>query len=325
LVPAACVRFSRWISEADQIGAEERRRGAAGGGSSAAASSSRYVTTGSDPSTNPYETQQSVHEYLLMHFGGERELLNFPALQGEQLKNATGFPKQCAEVCARHLHSVSHLAALPASQLRALDIGCAVGRSSFELARWFGTVVGLDYSQAFIDAANALKREGKAAYRMRVEGDIEQEAVAEVDPSLERSRVRFVQGDACDLALDRLGGQRFHVLLAANLLCRLPYPRRFLAALPGLIEPEGFVVLPSPYTWLEQYTPKSEWIGATVDPVTGEPRRSFDVLRSLMEGDGGHFRLVEATDMPFFIRETARKNQWSVAHCTVWQRTLTPA
>lgn len=140
----------------------------------------------------------------------------------------------------------------------------------------------------------------------------------------DRSRVHFVQGDACSLTLAGLGGQRFHVLLAANLLCRLPFPRRFLAALPALIEPQGFVVLPSPYTWLEQYTPKSEWVGGYIDQSSGREVRSADQLRSLME-QAGHFKLVDQSELAFFIRETARKNQWSVSHVTVWQRTNTQA
>lgn len=35
---------------------------------------------------------------------------------------------------------------------------------------------------------------------------------------------------------------------------------------------------------------------------------------------GSNFELVEDINMPFFIKETARKNQWTVAHATVWRR-----
>ena len=45
---------------------------------------------------------------------------------------------------------------------RVLDLGCAVGGASFALSRTFGRVVGLDYSQAFVDAANALKARARA-------------------------------------------------------------------------------------------------------------------------------------------------------------------
>lgn len=39
----------------------------------------------------------------------------------------------------------------------AFDVGCAVGRTSFDLSRSFKSVTGLDFSHAFIDAANSMK------------------------------------------------------------------------------------------------------------------------------------------------------------------------
>ena len=35
----------------------------------------------------------------------------------------------------------------------AMDLGCAVGGASFELARSFDSVLGIDYSHAFVEAA----------------------------------------------------------------------------------------------------------------------------------------------------------------------------
>lgn len=46
--------------------------------------------------------------------------------------------------------------AFAGAKLRALDVGCAVGRSSFEMARACHEVVGVDFSQKFVDAAVAL-------------------------------------------------------------------------------------------------------------------------------------------------------------------------
>ncbi len=40
----------------------------------------------------------------------------------------------------------------------ALDIGCAVGGASFELARSFNHVLGIDFSQHFVNAANVRGR-----------------------------------------------------------------------------------------------------------------------------------------------------------------------
>ena len=40
----------------------------------------------------------------------------------------------------------------------ALDIGCAVGGASFELAKTYDRVVGVDRSEAFVSAAKSLTR-----------------------------------------------------------------------------------------------------------------------------------------------------------------------
>lgn len=42
---------------------------------------------------------------------------------------------------------------------RALDLGCAVGRATIELAQYFDEVVGIDYSNSFIEAANKVLHE----------------------------------------------------------------------------------------------------------------------------------------------------------------------
>ena len=69
----------------------------------------------------------------------------------------------------------------------------------------------------------------------------------------DRSRCYFQQGDACDLPVD-LG--KFGCVLAANLICRLHTPLDFLNRLADLVIPGGIVVITSPYTFLEEFTPK---------------------------------------------------------------------
>ena len=63
----------------------------------------------------------------------------------------------------------------------ALDIGCAVGRSSFELAKRFDRVVGIDFSHGFINACNQLKTYGRLEYSVQTEGSLVSKHVAEVD------------------------------------------------------------------------------------------------------------------------------------------------
>lgn len=252
---------------------------------------------------NPYEKERALWEYLSMHYARPSEML----AHGVGPRDALEFPQRCAEECGRR-------AAGMAPRLRALDVGCAVGRSSFEMCRFFDEVVGMDYSQSFVDACERLRENGSERYMAQTEGDLLVEREARVNPSIDRSRATFFQGTACDLP-EGLG--QFHAVLAANLLCRLPRPHDFLRRLASLVVPGGFVVMPSPYSWLEEYTPREHWVGGYTDKETGRQVGTFDGIRAELEAD---FELVEERPMPFLIRETARKSQWTVSHLTVWRR-----
>jgi hypothetical protein len=89
----------------------------------------------------------------------------------------------------------------------------------------------------------------------------------------------------------------------------------FLAGIRDRILPGGLLVITSPYTWLEEYTPKEKWLGGRREH--GEPLTTFAGLVRLLEPA---FELVHRQDVPFVIRETARKHQHSVAELTAWRR-----
>ncbi|MEZ5305066.1 MAG: putative 4-mercaptohistidine N1-methyltransferase [Verrucomicrobiales bacterium] len=238
---------------------------------------------------NPYESDRLVNEYLLFHYGADDEVLPW------------GFgPREALRFAAR---TVAETFAPPAAG-RALDLGCAVGRSAFELSKTCDAVVGIDFSHAFIAAAQRLKDTGRHEYERHEEAARFAPAVAEVPAGARPERVAFEQGDAMDLRGD-LG--QFDAVHAANLLCRLPEPARFLARLPDLVRPGGRLVLTTPCTWLEEFTPRQNWPrGATLDFLQDHLAASFALDRT--------------QEMPFLIREHARKFQWTVAQASVWTR-----
>ena len=86
--------------------------------------------------------------------------------------------------------------------MRALDLGCAVGRAVFELSRRFDEVVGVDISQSFINVAKEIREHGQISYRMFQEGDTFEDKTASLDPTIERSKCSFRIGDMCNLPLD---------------------------------------------------------------------------------------------------------------------------
>jgi 5-histidylcysteine sulfoxide synthase/putative 4-mercaptohistidine N1-methyltranferase len=198
----------------------------------------------------------------------------------------------------------------------ALDIGCAVGRAAFELARGgFRQVTGLDFSTRFFRLATRMRDEGFLRYAFPEEGEIvsfHEIGLQELGLDSVRDRVRFSQADACNIP-EKFSG--YDLVLAANLIDRLYSPRRFLTTIHERMNPGSLLVLTSPYTWLEEFTRKEEWLGGYRD--AGEPVWTLDGLKETL---APHFRLLgEPRDVPFVIKETRRKFQHSLAELTVWE------
>ena len=125
--------------------------------------------------------------------------------------------------------------------------------------------------------------------------------------------MEFFQGDATNLKPQFTG---YDLILAANLLDRLYDPKQFLETIHQRLNPGGTLVITSPYTWLEEFTKKENWLGGF--RKGGEPCMTFDALSNLL---APHFLLRDAPqNVEFVIRETRRKFQHTVSELTVWQR-----
>ncbi|KAF5830252.1 hypothetical protein DUNSADRAFT_14825 [Dunaliella salina] len=188
---------------------------------------SRSTTSSVGGGATAYETGKAVDEYIQFHYGDPRDVLPYP----DGPKSALGFPVRCALLCERFCEANKDFTGERGGTL-ALDVGCAVGGSTFELSRAFTDCLGIDYSNSFIAAAQEMKHTGFRDYDATVEGELTQHCVGSVPHDIDRSQVRFMQGDACNLPAELAS---FHAVLAANLLCRLPNPMQFLDRLPSLV------------------------------------------------------------------------------------------
>ncbi|MDX1680674.1 MAG: putative 4-mercaptohistidine N1-methyltransferase [Akkermansiaceae bacterium] len=239
-----------------------------------------------------YESRQLLAEYLLFHYGNEEEVLPADGNWPEGMRESLDFA----------VRTVGHFG--DGEVERSLDLGCAVGRSSFELARSSREVLGIDFSSRFIWAAGTLASGGGIPYERLEEGQVTTPLEAKAPAGIDLERVSFAEGDAMNLPDDLGVFDRVH---AANLICRLPEPHKLLARLPGLVKSGGEMVLATPATWLEQYTPSGNWPkGQTRDWLVGQLGDDFELTKELEE--------------PFLIRETARKFQWSRSLVTAWKR-----
>lgn len=241
-----------------------------------------------------YESDILRDWYLLFHYGSPEEILSGLGF------SPGGLPPRCLDFPVNTVEA----AELSAPVGRVLDLGCAVGRSSLELSRLAEEVIGIDFSANFIEVADQIRRGACVSYARYGEMHLPQSLTVQLPQGVRPDRVSFEVGDAMNLRAD-LGS--FDLVHAANLLCRLAEPQRFLARLPGLVRPGGKLVLATPATWLAQYT-----------PVENQPEgMTLDFLRGKLESD---FDLISVQEIPFLIREHQRKFQLSTSQTSVWLR-----
>jgi 5-histidylcysteine sulfoxide synthase/putative 4-mercaptohistidine N1-methyltranferase len=257
----------------------------------------RYIVTDTpiEDNASHYESDKQLSEYAEFHYG-------------DTYYNVPNFPKALSDFAMQSLQSK------PAKT--ALDLGCATGRATFELAKHFDHVTGIDFSARFIGLALKLSQQGVLRYTMVNEGDLvsyQERSLAALHLEDVAHKVEFWQGDACNLKPQFTG---YDFILAANLIDRLYSPRQFLSTIHERLNIGGVLMITSPYTWLEEHTPREEWIGGF--KRDGENVTTLDGLKASL---GKHFKLIQApVEIPFVIRETRHKFQHTLSEVTLWER-----
>jgi putative 4-mercaptohistidine N1-methyltranferase len=246
-----------------------------------------------------YETDTAVSQYCDFHYGTKY-------FEVEDLS------AHCVRLC------IEQMQGKPMG--RALDLGCAVGRASFELAQHFSYVNGIDFSARFIRIAHQMQKEGSIHYELPEEGDIVSyhekklsDLKLDLNEEAAQQRIEFFQGDATNLKPQFTG---YDLILAINLIDRLLSPAVFLDNIQSRVKVGGVLALASPYTWLEEFTPKENWLGGI--RKDGEPFTTFEGLQDALSEN---FKLLkQPEEIPFVIRETKRKYQHSFSQLSLWER-----
>lgn len=257
----------------------------------------RYVVSDNEVEhhSSNYETDQMLSQYAEFHYG-------------DSYFNVPNFPKTLAELAFEVMGEQP--------KRKALDIGCAVGRASFELARHFDHVTGVDFSARLINLGVQMAQNGVVRYTITDEGELvhyEERRLDQLGLDAVADKVEFMQGDACNLKSIYRG---YDLILAANLIDRLYRPAQFLRSVHERLNSGGVLMLASPYTWLEEHTEKAEWLGGF--KKDGESFTTLDGLKAILEP---HFELIRGPEsVPFVIRETSRKFQHTLSELTVWKR-----
>lgn len=253
-----------------------------------------------------YETEASKNQYIEFHFtpGKTSYTRNL-----KEISEAFDFPLRIAQAFEPYVDSIRKAKGGENAKIRALDLGCAVGASCFELSKYFDEVIGVDLSTTFIQTANEMKVLKKLSYKAPEQGRLTIDREATLDPKANPENCKFVVGDA--LNVDPALGT-FDAVLAANLIDRVPNPKKLLTNFAGLINKGGVLIHLSPYSWWDQACDASEWVGGK------DGKRTEDELKKILSENG--FEFVRECDEPFLIRDHTRRYQVGFSHCTVWRR-----
>lgn len=242
-----------------------------------------------------YETDPIVAQNCEFHYG-------------DDYFEVENYPEKIAQIS---------LAAMQGREKKkALNIGCKVGRSSFELAVEFDFVTGLDATARNFKIALEMKDKGYMLYALAKEGEIQsfhERRLTDLGLDGVRHKVDFFQADVSNL-IDRYKG--YDLILVDDIIDRIYNPIKFLESVHLRVNFGGLLILSSSYDWQEGYTERKNWIGGF--KKAGENVSTLDGLKHYLEPN---FKLLmKPKEVPYVIREGERKFQYCIAELTIWER-----
>ncbi|MGF7172668.1 methyltransferase domain-containing protein [Azospirillum doebereinerae] len=209
---------------------------------------------------------------------------------------------------------LGRLGPLPAGPI--LDLGCAAGRTSFELAgRTDDLVLGLDLHWPLLALARHVLDTGEAVYPLRRSGIVYERRRAEARfPGAER--VDFWIGDA--LAPPFAPGS-FALVTAMNLLDCVASPPALLHAIDRAVAEGGGALLATPFDWATQATPVEAWLGG--HSQRGDDAGRCEAVLARLLTPGAHAQSVtrlrldgEPLEVPWTVRMHDRARMQYAAH-----------
>ncbi|WP_407642938.1 5-histidylcysteine sulfoxide synthase [Corallincola holothuriorum] len=241
-----------------------------------------------------YETDMEITCQLEAHFG----------------KPPTGVPNFQVNTVKLLLEEIT-----PKPEAKVLDIGCGVGRASFELAKHAAQVDAIDFTARNIQQGYALLEQGEKRYTSQTEGELVAFNTIDLHTlgyEQDKHKINFIQGDPCNLK-PRFSG--YDLVLANNLIDRLNQPARFLEQMWERLNDKGYLVITSTYDWQETFTNKQYWLGGI--KVNGENFTTLDGLTELLIPK---FELVSVKSLPFVLPQNKRRAIYATAEMTIWRK-----
>ncbi len=200
-----------------------------------------------------------------------------------------------------------------------VDIGCSVGRTTFELATHFDELIlGIDLGFDMLRTASQVLETGRVRYPRRRVGMAYDRREFQVNLA-GASRVDFW---CCDAAALPLPSESVSLATSFNVIDCVTAPYDHLQAIERTLAPGSRAILSTPYDWSATATPVEAWLGGH-SQRSEKQGDSATVLKSLLAG-GDHplalagLKLVaELPDLPWSVRLHDRSCMQYRAHLVV--------
>jgi SAM-dependent methyltransferase/uncharacterized protein YbaR (Trm112 family) len=200
-----------------------------------------------------------------------------------------------------------------------IDMGCSVGRSTFELARHCDTpVLGIDINFSMLRLAQRVLQKGVVRYPQRRIGvvydrkefDVEFKAAGQVDFWV------------CDAQALPFPANSFGLAVGLQVLDSVPSPVGLLESIGKLLRAGGCVILTTPYDWSYQVTALENWLGG--HSQRGPNRGAAETVLRILLTPGAHPQSIkglrlskELLDIPWHTRIQDRSTMSYSVHLVI--------
>lgn len=243
-----------------------------------------------------YETDPDVVPYCESHYG--------PDVLGHD-----NYAEKIAQFCLNLMAKQE--------RKRAMEIGCKVGRTTFELAASFDHVTGVDATARQIRIGVEMVDKGYTQWESPKEGklvDFRQAHLSNLGLDHCRSKVEFLQADLANMK-ERF--RAYDLILLNGVLERSYDPAKFLATVHERLNANGLLIIATNQDWSPAYTPEGQWIGGYKD-ATGENVTTLDGLSAHLQP---HFELEGGpSTLPHLIRQHASRYTLDLMQVSVWRK-----
>ena len=139
-----------------------------------------------------------------------------------------------------------------------LDIGCSVGRGTFELAAATNDLaVGVDLNFSMLRLAEEIRGTGRARYARRRVG-LAFDFIDDLIPDFPAGNVSFWCTDVSSLPF---AAANFQGAIALNMLDCVPSPLGLLCEIGRVLKPNSEAILATPFDWATGATEAASWLG----------------------------------------------------------------